>query len=596
MMLLFWLIGAAQAADLTWQLQEGQVLRYRTTIDVRVVATFQGDPLIDRVEHYEHVVRHEVTSVDADGKATLRSASEATSGRYLDDVEGQDISWSFPGQVLAPGDSLSAELTRAMADVMKLTETTTLGPSGEAVLVGGGGPQLASFGLPMPGEVLAVGERWAVSHHVSTFLGAAEMSGHGVVGADDVVEGTPCTRFTVSLDHVLEDGRVAHQDAEGCFGAGHLLTLTTSGTQHSPGGTGGSPPPMDVSVSMTLAWLPPGAPSVPAGAQSPGAAPSTEVLQTEWIGRKKRGDPPVLWELLAHPDGTRVRGVDRTGRATEWSVPDGRELGVVPGVEDRDGYLDLVAGWDGDGAWVVGSGATVRRHEGEQLQDLGPSLPEEIDLRHVDAAAVLPDGLALADEQRGWVVGGDGEVRWSWEDRTVCGLVPDGDRLLLLGTQTTRPGPGERPVTRGVASVRDLRTGDELLEVTLSEHTCVGDLVGDRLVVVPATENHAVVYDVPSGEERVRVSLPDEGIDDRFYALALSPDGRWLAGIFGGDRRLARFDVGAGRPARQLRAQAQSQKLPPLLEVAWAGEHLLALPVRDVRIVRVVPDEGAGEP
>jgi WD40 repeat protein len=119
-------------------------------------------------------------------------------------------------------------------------------------------------------------------------------------------------------------------------------------------------------------------------------------------------------------------------------------------------------------------------------------------------------------------------------DPSAIGFSPDGRRLLVANRFTD---DGSALIVYDLATGQPWRTGPAA--VTAAAFLPHGELI------VYATAEGLAVWELASGQERVKLPLPEGEIID---ALAVSPEGRWVAGINAGSgmRRLHVWDVRRG--------------------------------------------------
>jgi len=120
------------------------------------------------------------------------------------------------------------------------------------------------------------------------------------------------------------------------------------------------------------------------------------------------------------------------------------------------------------------------------------------------------------------------------DDPTALSFSPDGRRLLVANRYSD---DGAAVIVYDVASGQPWRTGPD--NVTAATFLPYGELV------VFAADDRLAVWELASGEERLTLPLPPGEIID---ALAVSPEGRWVAGVNvgSGSRRVHVWDLQCG--------------------------------------------------
>ncbi len=236
----------------------------------------------------------------------------------------------------------------------------------------------------------------------------------------------------------------------------------------------------------------------------------------------------LVTALAFHPDGRRLAAVTQAGELELWDVPEGRLAaclaGVAPDLQavawQPGGGLVAVAGGDGKVSLRDGrAGGEVRALEGHR----GP----------VHALAFSPDGALLAS-------GGDDQVIRLWEVAT--GAL----RHVLLGHPKVPPGNGNvrglafHPGGKRLASVgydSYLRFWDVERGVELSAHSVSGaslscvtfDRTGDFLAYGSHADTALRLCPVQDGFDEKRVHHLF-GAPGALCGVAFTPDGRRLVG------------------------------------------------------------------
>lgn len=139
--------------------------------------------------------------------------------------------------------------------------------------------------------------------------------------------------------------------------------------------------------------------------------------------------------------------------------------------------------------------------------------------------------------------------------------------------------------------------GQDPVRLTASPHGCFEPSVGAGLVVHTcsgATDPELWVVSLAGGDHRQLLARPGEDL-----APAVSPDGRQVAFLGGGDGRLALWTVGIDGTGARRRWQSpvEGERVVPSQGLAWApGGGRLALVVRDgdgapgIRVVDLAKD------
>jgi WD40 repeat protein len=225
-------------------------------------------------------------------------------------------------------------------------------------------------------------------------------------------------------------------------------------------------------------------------------------------------------------DGRRLASGGRDGTVKLWDVATGSLLHLLMG---RTEPVTTLA-FSRDGRWLASGGT---------LWELPTGYPRRRDVASgsINAVAFSPDGrwLARSEADLGiglWELGAGREVRPLPRPKHVVGglaFSPDG---------------------RWLASVRGVRRWDP---------------GRSRFKQVPerSEENVARLWDVATGQERATFV----GHTDWVYAVAFSPDGRWLASG-GEDRTVRLWDIATGRELRTL----GGRNAEPITAVAFSPD------------------------
>ena len=243
-------------------------------------------------------------------------------------------------------------------------------------------------------------------------------------------------------------------------------------------------------------------------------------LATGGVIRRFEGHTGFVECLAVSPDGKRIasgssnwvrkeRG-DLTVRV--WDAETGEELWRADPPPTDNGFGSVrqilftadgsrvlsmhVAGEDGISLWDAATGELLRRFSGQHSS--------------IKSAALSPDGRTLATGHDAvWVK----ELRWDDPQNAVVRLwdLESGEELRRLVGHAG-----------GVQSVAFSADGARLL-------TCSGgQFLSDAFVPDPARDNSVRLWDVATGRELARQTLPKQG-----QVAALSPDGRQIASAAG---------------------------------------------------------------
>jgi WD40 repeat protein len=259
----------------------------------------------------------------------------------------------------------------------------------------------------------------------------------------------------------------------------------------------------------------------------------------EWT---RDGHGGALATVAISPDGKVVTTAASDDTVRVWDATTGKERRHFPvaggdaGTLSADGRLLAVPAAGVMHLWDVEGGKEVRSF---RPANQAPNVP-------VLSARFSPDGRRVAvasfgvQARNSWAVHvwdvADGRERqhvvgevWLGNfpatfDRYLAdyALSPDGAFLLTLASEPVATKPGAPPATVFVLRLWDVATGDELWKAEAEEAFRAGIFSPDGRVVVAATTEQIVVFEVASGKERTHFKAPAWG-------LAASPDGRLLA-------------------------------------------------------------------
>ncbi|MFO0632859.1 MAG: WD40 repeat domain-containing protein [Nannocystaceae bacterium] len=310
--------------------------------------------------------------------------------------------------------------------------------------------------------------------------------------------------------------------------------------------------------------------------------------------------PNVL--ALDH-DGTHVAFAGNDGQRGVWDVGDDRRIALPEGLGaisvaslSRDGRVLVTGSFDGSVRAVTLDGGVVRL---------------------LDVHDAMVTGLALDDDARVVSTAGDGELRMNrldGSDRRVVGGQGGTAAAVLLG-------PGARALVGTVGGHHWLwsaTAGEQRVVVreqvaltamaaggggTLWLGTAGGELVqveldrgvGTRLRVGTAAVGRIALGPgiVAAGDDAGVVAafdrdgapvVPPHDVGNGVRALALSPDGRWLAAGGGGQLAITVFGLRDGS-RREVGELAR-----PMSTLAWLPDGRLALAAFDRELILLSPD------
>lgn len=298
---------------------------------------------------------------------------------------------------------------------------------------------------------------------------------------------------------------------------------------------------------------------------------------------RMRGRPSNLGEVIGlswSPDGRRLVSAGEGTFVRIWSIPDGRQVGLIPMTQARPVFHSS------DGRWLV-----VVRRDGGEARDHEVAIFRTEDLARVrrvrgvePCAALSPDGKVLAVMPRGatrveFQDPLEGRVLASWEaGMAVAELQFSKDGGLLFG----RRYDGFEVVVWRVADGRRLgrSAGGEAAGVLAVSPD------GGWLAAAGAGQVIELKRVPTLGPGRIL-----RGHEDGIHALDFSPDGRWLASG-GNDHETRVWELGTATvpeplPERPPWEEALSVAVPAGI---WTGDGKrrgrLVLRDRDGREIR----------
>ncbi len=267
-------------------------------------------------------------------------------------------------------------------------------------------------------------------------------------------------------------------------------------------------------------------------------------------------DHSTVWA----PDGSRILFVsNRTGTPSLWSVPvdDGKPTGPAELLKSDTGPL-VPLGMTNSGTLYYAISARSRRNIHIAKLDAEGTVskaPATITNRYFNSnwgASFSPDGgylafyskrpettLVIRNLESGnervvpvkLPVGGPFFIGPAW--------LPDGRSVLVMARENQRPGTYYYRVDVATGNAEELGRGPDY----------GGDYSPDGKSVFHRKNNSTklVRFDLITGQEHIvrTVSPPDEQLSNP----AISPDGKWLAHVYDGERRsLEVMDSGGGEP------------------------------------------------
>jgi WD40 repeat protein len=339
-----------------------------------------------------------------------------------------------------------------------------------------------------------------------------------------------------------------------------------------------------------------------------------------------RGHASKVLGVAFSPDGARLVTTSADGTVRQWDAGSGRE--VEPPYDRHSGEV-AAAGYSPDGQWVASAGTdrTVRVWRASGRQDVA--------ILHghtgiVTAVAFAPDGrrLVTLSEQSMLTIAGDGTVRvWDLDPRATLPALrghtsyvypvaysPDGRWIASGGWDNTvrlwdaatgepvarpLPHPGIVPclafgpdgtwlVSGSFADDRlriwDVATGRVRKEIRVPARTL-------RLLTV-SPDGRRVAATAYDGQSKHHLHICDIASGERLFsaegwALAYSPDGRWLAVRAADDKTVLLLDARTHEMAARFRGHEK-----PVIKATFSPDSRLLASCSQDRTVRLWTIDG----
>ena len=255
------------------------------------------------------------------------------------------------------------------------------------------------------------------------------------------------------------------------------------------------------------------------------------------------------------PDGKHLVSAGQDGRVIRWDTSTGAELGQLgrPSGDARRGgpwfFYQAAITPDGRTAIVPNGGtglAVVDLEAGtEDFSVHFPGGRSGSDVR----VAVSADGRRIAGSYRFWDRGKTGTVAAAWDlesgqplaeyrveqdgnagwmENAAVTITPDGRRMVVAVARRDRTGSG----TTLDLTALDLATGGTVAKAAYpvpAYYPVLAAAADGRSVLVPAADNKAGVWDLPSGKVTRTLDVPTGGGPATWFRF--SPDGRLVATV-----------------------------------------------------------------